>query len=130
MTLETEKNLNEAIDWLQQTGGSIQNFAAEQAPLYCREVVAWEFLAGVTGVIAGLFILIISTFLAREGMKIHIRNEGKSYFDKEDVSSWVIPAKIGGFIGLVMVGLSSVTAVKAHVAPRIIIVEHLRGISK
>jgi len=27
MTSETETNINEAIDWLQQTGGSIQSFA-------------------------------------------------------------------------------------------------------
>jgi hypothetical protein len=29
MNQETEKNINEAIDWLQETGASVQDFAVD-----------------------------------------------------------------------------------------------------
>lgn len=33
MNTETETNINQAIDWIQKTGGQIQDFAMEQPPL-------------------------------------------------------------------------------------------------
>ncbi len=57
----TEENINEAIDWLQQTGGRIEDFAMEQAPLYCQEIIQWTFWSGIIGGLIGFIFFISAT---------------------------------------------------------------------
>ena len=122
MTPETENNINEAINWLQQTGGSIQNFAAEQAPIYCREVIAWEFWSAMFYLVISASMLIAAAYLGKKA---------RSLFKEDEL--WEPWAAISGFI-IVVFGLLGCIAcecvIKATVAPRLIIVEHLRGINK
>lgn len=121
MNEQTEKNINEAIDWLQETGGSIQDFAAEQAPLYCREVVAWELWHGIAGVVLGLAVLLFGVWLVRRAMAM---------YRPDSDGSEMFPGMAGGLAivgGVVIVACSAPSAIKSAVAPRLVIVEHLRG---
>ena len=121
MNEQTEKNINEAIDWLQQTGGSIQDFAVEQAPLYCREVVAWELWYGIAGIVLGLAVLLGGVWLVRKAMSMY-RDDGDG--------TEAVPGMTGALAiigGVVIVAGSAPSAIKAAVAPRLVIVEHLRG---
>jgi hypothetical protein len=127
MNTSTEQNINEAIDWLQQTGGKIQDFAAEQAPLYCREVVAWEFWNATVYLSIGIIVFFtccIGLFLARKEIK-------KSWDECDPgwpgCAALMALAAIGG---LAMFADNIGTAIKAAVAPRLVIVEHLRGLNK
>jgi len=127
----TEQNINQAIDWLQKTGGQIQDFATEQAPLYCREVVAWELWGNITSAIGSLIGLAIVFYVAKK------------------TKSWIMeevedchPGAFFGALGIIVAGVvacgkrraeiavSVSGAVKAAVAPRMVIIEHLRGIQK
>lgn len=124
MTETTEQNVNEAIDWLQKTGGSVQDFAAEQVPLYCREVVAWEFWSGVALMGGALLALLIGTAIFRKAWK--------AYGDDEE---FVAGASILFGIFLLVPCLITITygassSIKAAVAPRVVIVEHLKDMTQ
>lgn len=126
----TATNINEAIGWLQQTGTQAQNFAIEQAPLYCREVVAWEFYSGTLGIIGSLVIITTGFVILRKGLTLIKEGKGKSYFERPDPFGWMLIAIILLVIGMMMITGSSIKATKACVAPRLVIVEHLRGLTK
>lgn len=132
MNENTEMNINEAIDWLQQTGGAIQDFAVEQAPLYCREVVAWEFWYGMAGCLGGLLLLTVGGLLLRKGFAITREGKGKglSYCEREDPFGWMGSAILLLVLGTILSAGSATKAIKAAVAPRLVIVEHLKGLRK
>lgn len=125
MNEQTEKNINEAIDWLQQVGGSVQDFAVEQAPLYCREVVAWnlqlgQILLGSAALTAVFFVV----FWIRGARLIKRR---KSSYDDDGIGHFVACVFLA--IGTVALGAhGAYFAGKATTAPRLVIVEHLRGL--
>jgi cytochrome bd-type quinol oxidase subunit 1 len=124
MTTPTEQNINEAIDWLQKTGGALQDFATEQAPLYCREVVAWEFWSHTIYAAACVIGLMLCVYAA-----YRIISEGVKQDAAEALPVAVVPAVASVFLACLLVGQIS-DAAKAHVAPRLVIVEHLRGLAK
>lgn len=124
MTPETEKNVNEAIDWLQKTGGSIQDFAVEQAPLYCREVVQWQLWEGIVCGSAGVILCLLVILFWKLTRKV---------FNTHDYGNpaAIIPGIAGGLcavFGTMALVVGSQKAIKAAVAPRLVIVEHLRGL--
>jgi hypothetical protein len=127
MNEHTEQNINEAIDWLQQTGGSIQDFATTQAPLYCQEVVAWTFWMGFICTMIGTGVLVVGIYFTSRLPK-WLKE------DKGDPTARSIIAIFGGVLGLIIGGFTIAShlgdTIKAKVAPRIVIVEHLRGLNK
>jgi len=127
MNTDTEKNINEALDWLQSTGGAIQDFASEQAPIYCREVVEWTFWMGATGTVMGLLLIVV----AAVAMKVFFREIGENGGDNEGV---IVASLFGGFIaaimGLMILAKFLPDAIKAKVPPRLVIVEHLQALTK
>jgi hypothetical protein len=126
MNPETEKNINEAIDWLQSTGGSIQDFASEQAPLYCQEVVQWELWSSAVGAAAGLLLLIgipFSAYLNRRKIVHAIERD-----EFHTVLAWTVAGAVALGAGLPLSFDNVPNLIKALTAPRIVIVEHLRGL--
>lgn len=124
MTEETEQNINETLTWLRDTGTSIQDFTLEQAPLYCQEVLAWQFWSGVLGASVCLLAFIAGCFSIRHFVKEGNRTNWNG-------SPSMIITMIVGICGTVM-GLSfffpcSIQAAKAKIAPRAVLVEHFKG---
>lgn len=122
MTSPTEKNINEAIDWLQQTGGAIQDFAVEQAPLYCREVVAWHLATGLMTVAISILLGLMGVWLIRQTRTLHKAGDASLIFTSLAAVCAVVLAGVLIFRG-------GTCAIKAAVAPRLVIVEHLRGLT-
>jgi hypothetical protein len=123
MNPETEKNINETIDWLQQTGGQLQDFAAKQAPLYCREIVAWEFWNGlVLGTIGLLLLAVGGVALAKF---LRWMREGDGEPNARTMTSMCI-ALMALTSGSCLLLSNTTRTIKAAVAPRLVIVEHLR----
>lgn len=121
MNEKTETNINEAIDWLQKTAEGVQDFAVEQAPLYCKEVVAWQLWSSLIWAVFGLLVVIIAVYLIGRCIR--------SFRDKDEIC---VGFGLGGAV-LMVAGLfpllgGTMDAVKAAVAPRIVIIEHLRGL--
>lgn len=127
MIPETETNINEAINWLQQTGGSLQNFASEQAPLYCREVVAWEFWSG--SIFGGIGVALSVIGLAAAMRFVRWMEE-----DNGEPNSRTLPSCVIAMLCLILGPILAVDniphAIKATVSPRLVIVEHLTGLRK
>jgi hypothetical protein len=125
MTQETETNINEAINWLQQTGSTIQNFASEQSPIYFREVVEWAFW--YSALCGGLGIVLIALGIVG-AFKM------KSWIEKvEDQPPYLL--NIFGTFVLLILGICLTcehipNAIKAKVAPRMVLIEHLTGLRK
>jgi cytochrome bd-type quinol oxidase subunit 1 len=126
MTPQTEENINEALNWLQETGSTMQDFAVEQTPLYCQEVVAWAFWQNAIGAGTGLALLAVGIFCAYHFYK--------QILLPKPVDEILIPSMIVGIICFVAGFLSTAIhlpdAVKAVVSPRLVIVEHLMNLRK
>lgn len=124
MNEATEKNINEAINWIQATSESVQDFATEQAPLYCREVVAWELWSGIALVSASVITLIIGLALLKKFWKAT---------DNDEECILGSSIAFGIFILLpciIVITHGARNSIKATVAPRVVIIEHLKDICK
>lgn len=126
MTPQTEENINEALNWLQETGSAVQDFAVEQTPFYCQEVVAWAFWQNAIGAGTGLGLLAIGIFCA-----YHFYKQVCLTRPNDDV---VLASLIAGLICFVAGFFCTMghlpNAVKAVVSPRLVIVEHLMNLRK
>lgn len=122
MTTETEQNMNQAIDWLQTTTGQIQDFASEQAPLYCQEVIRFAIFDGIIGIAFGL---------ALSGLGFYLFRRCRAVASSRD-PMMCAPIGAAAFIvtvlGLVSLFIGGSTVLKAFIAPRVLIVEHFRGL--
>lgn len=125
MQPEIENNINEALGWLQKTGGQIQDLATEQAPLYCREVVAWEFWSSTFWASLAVVMLIAAAILLNWGRRVFIKDP---WCDDSFVP--IVGGMTLAVVSLIMIGVNAPNAIKATVAPRMVIVEHLRGLNK
>ena len=127
MTPQTEENINEALNWLQETGSAVQDFAVEQTPLYCQEVVAWAFWQNAIGAGFGLALLAVGIFCAYQLIKT-----SRSFKDGDEIVMAV--STVVGILtlmgGIVVTGNHLPDAVKAAVSPRLVIVEHLMNLRK
>ena len=121
----TEQNINQAIDWLQKTGGQIQEFTAEQAPLYCREVVAWQLWSSIAGVVGSLLIAAAAVYIAAKSRRWIAENVQEVHPGAIFGSMAILAAIVLSFVGIYQ---NAQSAIKAVVAPRMVIVEHLRGL--
>jgi hypothetical protein len=127
MTPETEQNINEAIDWLQKTGGAIQDFTAEQSPLYCKEVIAWELWSSVAGAVLGT-VMFVTAIVA---LVIFVKGMRKYHGEPNGVTVSAIFIGIVCIVGGIALPMNYVPrAIKAIVAPRMVVVEHFRGLTK
>jgi hypothetical protein len=125
MNPETEKNINEAIDWLQSTGGSIQDFAAEQAPLYCREVVQWELWSSAAGSVVGILLIVVGVVSGLLFIKFMREDEGEPNGRTLTTCATMFMSVV---VGLLTTRDSVPQLIKAITAPRLVIVEHLRSL--
>jgi len=122
MEAQTEQNINQAIDWLQKTGTAVQNFTLEQAPIYCREVVAWEFWSNLIYSIFAVIALATAFTIVRLAL------------NEKDLT---VSGIIGIIISIILTIVSVISLfncvpqmIKAKVAPRMIVIEHFRGLNK
>ena len=127
MTPQTEENINEALNWLQETGSAVQDFAVEQTPLYCQEVVAWTFWQNAIGAGFGLTLLAVGIFCAYQLIKA-----SRSDKDNEEfvMAISVIIGTLALMGGIITTATQLPDAVKAAVSPRLVIVEHLMNLRK
>jgi hypothetical protein len=110
----------ELLDWLKTTAERSSEFVEREAPLLANEVVAWHFWSSVFLASAILFfsfaLLGFATWLWRMGGKDP--RECSMIVFLVGLLIW-IPAIINGY-----------EAVKASVAPRVVILEYVKGAMK
>lgn len=125
------ERLNTFLDWLEQSARSAESFTLEQAPLLAREYVAWQFWSSLISLLLCLLIIILGTIFAtlliRRGLDIV---NGKK---RGDEFACFFPAAFIILVCALLGGLGSylngATALKTHVAPRVIILDYVKSIT-
>lgn len=120
-TLST--NLSQTIQWIKEIGSSAQNSAVEQIPLYCREVVMWEFYSSLLFVVLGLLMILTPSLLiyfSRKWIKADLARDGCISI------AGIVVSCMSLVIGSIITVKNSSSAVKAQVAPRLVLIDHLK----
>lgn len=128
--LSLEQSLSDLLLWVETTAESTQGLVLEQAPLYVQELVAWHIWSN--GLIA-LGCVLLAVLLAVPGVLL-VRKGQRALQDpnrKVDLEDYFIPGGTLLLVSLVLlitVGHAGHEIVKGVVAPRVVVVEHLREI--
>jgi hypothetical protein len=122
---ELDKSAGELLDWLKTSAEAGSGFLVEQAPLYAQEVVAWQFLCGV--IFSVVFFAAALCFIA-----IAIRGFYRANANPRDEEAYCNVSMFLLAVSVVLVVFGSMftaDAIKAKVAPRVVIMEHVRGLA-
>ena len=126
MNQETEQNINATLKWVAETADESKGFVLEQAPLYAQEVVAWAFIQGAI-MACTMWVFTLATLVI--AYKIYKAGKKADY----DQSMIMFGSGLVGVVAAVlfMGGACGVKKMlKAKYAPRVLIVEHIRGVVK
>lgn len=149
---QTTDRLNDALDFLMRSMQETKDFTMEQAPLVAKEIVAWEFwkssIAAVACLVAAVFALLVMRRVAvmvdshyasvaeraRERVKAagrypSWRDESNSKYDGECKQLHWIGVGVA-IILCIPVFINTANAVKAAVAPRLVVLDYVKGAIK
>ena len=126
MSEELQKRMMDYLDSLESTVQQGSGFLVEQAPLVCQEYVDWVFWSGVLLAVpcaaCAILLFAFAAWAARKAIK-----------SKEADSQWWLAMALLVLFGLT-IGVPSVLgvgdAVKASVAPRVVVLEKLAELSR
>ena len=122
-----ENQISEALQWIQKTGSAVQDFAIEQAPLYCREVIALQFAKGIALILIGTIGLTAAVMFWRKYKRVSGRRAANGGYGS-DGEEFAFCSVLVGLIAMAVFGFGMVTAVSAKIAPRVVLVNHLRNL--
>lgn len=118
-------NVDQIFEWAKNTAETVSNFAAEQTPLFVQEMINWIFwdnmiTAGVIffslAIVAGIFIKYV---------KILFGQELTDSLDGANIFLGIVAIAVWMVIFCLGVVAPSKQAVKAVVAPRVVVVEKI-----
>jgi uncharacterized membrane protein YcjF (UPF0283 family) len=117
----------ELMKWLHEAAENAGEFVQREAPLVANEIVAWSFWSNVVGCVEALIALALMVSIASWGLRNWKKaNYGDSFF--------AVPSTLGIVLSLLItflpLSMCLSNAVKAAVAPRVVIIEYIRGASK
>lgn len=113
------KSLHDAME----KGGE---FALEQAPLYCQEVVRWQIIKGFLVAVPTGILLVFAMYFATKAW-----NRTKDAFNRDDeeeaaTNALILVITVSGICILPFIFCTHfLSAMQAIVAPRVVIIEHL-----
>ena len=120
-----EQVQKEVFDWLKTAAEKGADFVSTEAPLVAAEIVGWYFWSSVfLAIVFGLF---SAAFLIAGGLCI------QRAVKKDEPEPWFPTGMMLGVAGLlffVPVAVNSYFAVKAAVAPRLVIIDSLKGLAR
>jgi hypothetical protein len=129
---QTQKEVFEYIKQLADKGG---DFIASEAPKIGAEVVGWYYWSSVFGVIVGSIFLILA-IIAIIYATILVRDKDTSIGEHKTNGSGLLCMVLYGlsFVGIgiatPLICINAYYAVKASVAPRLVILEVINGMRK
>jgi hypothetical protein len=123
MKPEFEKAGAELVEWMTGVAKGGGDFLAEQAPMLAQEIVAWHFWSSVF--CAVIVVLIGSIVAVTCGVLFRYEVTSKrEYWTPEPAAFSVFGVLIGFAIAIGGGGFHGYEAVKAAVAPRLVIIEY------
>ena len=120
MNEEMQLKVLEYLQGIESRIGKAEGFVLEQSPLYVQELVSWYFCFYVAmccvSFLAFVFVVVFARCIynIKEDHGVNWRGEG------------VFIGVLGGILMLTICIASGMSAVKVYVAPRVVIVEHLK----
>lgn len=116
-----EEMQNQVLEWLKKGG----EFVEREAPLLAQEIVSWYYWYSLLTAIGCAVVATIAIAVFFIALKSTIKRRD---------CEWELPCMLfGGLVGLVMTAFAldaASHAVKAVVAPRVVVVESISGILK
>lgn len=96
-----------------------------QLPDVAREIVAWELWRGVFLLVPAVVAVWLATFFYRKGMAVVKKNSRDA-----DPFAWFLIATILACVGAAGTVMNGTSVVKAVVAPRLVILDYVKGVVK
>lgn len=126
-----QERLMKYLNHLEDLAGKTEDFAAEQVPLYIQELLTWMFWDSVMCAAFAALILVISLVLVGFGFKLlehakKTKDDGLEFFG----GMTVILMAILAVVCLLPICINTKQAVKISVAPRVVIVEELKKLTR
>jgi hypothetical protein len=115
-----EEQLTDVLNWLKVRADGAEKFVLEQAPLYVQEVVAWVFWGNFLASMLCFATILVSGYSAFRFLLWLGKDDNHEYAPL--IMFWAVPLVVS-VIGFFQ---TAPQALKAHVAPRVVIVEHLQ----
>lgn len=121
------KHLDSLLTWIGDTGASVQTFAAAQIPDILQQKLAYEFWSAVAWLGVGTIMLLIVPIAWIISMRLLKKHQPAMYDrDKYFMAPILITIFVGGS-GVVMLLANLDTALKIYFAPKVYIIDWLRG---
>jgi hypothetical protein len=124
MTAQLNERLVSLMDYVGSIAKDADAFARAQLPDVAREIVAWELWSGVVYGLICVAILAACVWAFRKAMWL-LNNSRECY----DIPMFAISVVLGvfAFVGL-MVNTNGI--IKATVAPRLVVLDYVKGVVK
>jgi len=119
-----QQRLNALMDFVGEQAKDATAFAKEQAPMVAQEIVRWHLWSNAISAAAMAIALVAMIYATHRAIR---------WFHKNDAweISPVLVLPIVGIIGCSITLKGDVQAtVKAATAPRLVIIDYIRGVSK
>lgn len=123
---QLEEALADVLRWVETNGQAATDFVVEQAPLYVQEYVAWVFWynAMLAAICLGSVLLLF--VVGQVARRMVVRDHADEVPPAAALVASIVFPFVIGLIPIIKGVESAADAVKAKVAPRVVIVEHLR----
>lgn len=118
--------LAKTLEWIREGADRVGGWALEQAPLLAQEFIRWEIWGNLIPTLIFLFICIVGILVTRSGVRY--------LADERSNADQFMPRLFAGvvlvIVGFINVMIYSGPALKAYVAPRVVIVEKIGELMK
>lgn len=125
--LQLDARLASLLDWLETTGRSAESFVYEQAPLIAREIVAWTLWSNLVYSLLGILALVCAGVLVRIGVRMWRTEKDQNVLGMK-LTGLSFPAFVLVLVGAAACACHIAPTIKAVVAPRLVILDYVRGL--
>lgn len=124
ITPELQQRLITLLDYVGDKAKAAEGFAIEQAPLVAREIVAWQFWSSIF-----LIFLFVMLGAVAWSIAVYCWRTRNDWFDPDFAAMVACFAAVAGIaLPLAGGGTNGYIAVKATVAPRLVIIDYIKTI--
>lgn len=125
MDPKVNEQLAELLAFVKKGAEATTDFAVEQAPLVAREIVAWTFWEALAGCFFGVLCAAAALWCGKLARRwANCRDVG------EEIMFPVVGAAAAGIVSVVVLTVNAPNAIKAAVAPRLVIIDYIGKITK
>lgn len=117
-------SLDQLLKFLADTLQEGKEFSVEQAPQFVRELLVWRFYQAAVLCCVGVFIIVLGAILGQYFSGFW----DKTRDGEEHRNARWIPSLAGLIIGAIIIGMSASDMIQIKVAPRVVVVEMVRGL--